>query len=392
MNKHAALAALLTCAMGLPMMVFYALGVLGPQLIAELGIDREQLGWLTTSAFGLAALLSPWAGALVQRIGSRNGLLALFLLVALSFSLMAVLPGFSGVVIALLFCGVAQALANPATNQAIALAEDAPKASLVGLKQAGVQVSALIAGLALPPLSAWLGWRLALACWVPLALLLALLVPLQIAAPPAGPRPAMRLAKANGWLLRLMAIQGCAGLCLSAFITFFGVYANSLGVDAASIGLMVSAFGVMGILSRLLLTPLGAGLKDETVLLGGLFIFALGTVVVMQQAAPQRHWPLWAAVVGMGLSLVASNAVAMSMLLREPRFGGAASSAGLLSLGFFGGIAIGPPLFGALLRQPGGFSAAWSLLIFALCVGAVLCRSLYRARRSQELSSHAGTA
>ena len=92
MKKHSALAALLTCAMGLPMMIFYALGVLGPQLIADLGIDREHLGWLTTSAFGLAALLSPWAGALVARIGSRNGLLALFLLVALSFSLMAVLP------------------------------------------------------------------------------------------------------------------------------------------------------------------------------------------------------------------------------------------------------------------------------------------------------------
>lgn len=154
MSKHAPLAVLLICAMGLPMMVFYALGVLGPQLIAELGIGRDQLGWLTTSAFGLAAVLSPWAGTLVQRIGSRAGLMALFLLVALSFSLMAVLPGFTGVVIALLFCGIAQALANPATNQAIALTANAPKATLVGLKQAGVQASALIAGLALPPLSA----------------------------------------------------------------------------------------------------------------------------------------------------------------------------------------------------------------------------------------------
>lgn len=392
MSKHAPLAVLLICAMGLPMMVFYALGVLGPQLIAELGIGRDQLGWLTTSAFGLAAVLSPWAGTLVQRIGSRAGLMALFLLVALSFSLMAVLPGFTGVVIALLFCGIAQALANPATNQAIALTANAPKATLVGLKQAGVQASALIAGLALPPLSAWLGWRLALACWVPLAVLLALLVPLRIPPPAAGPKPPLRLFRTNGWLLRLMAIQGCAGLCLSGFISYFGVYANSLGVDPAAIGLMVSVFGLMGILSRLLLTPLAAGLKDETVLLGGLFLFALVTLLVMQQATAGRHWPLWAGVSGMGLSLVASNAVAMSMLLREPRFGAAASSAGMLSLGFFGGIALGPPLFGLLLRQPGGFSAAWSLLLFALCAGAVLCRSLYRARRAEEACKHAGTA
>jgi len=392
MRPYAALAALLTCAMGLPMMVFYALGVLGPQLIADLGIDREHLGWLTTSAFGLAALLSPWAGALVARIGSRNGLLALFLLVALSFSLMAVLPGFVGVVVALSFCGVAQALANPATNQAIAHTAGAPKAALVGLKQAGVQLSALITGLALPALSAALGWRLALACWVPLALLLALWVPGRVAAPAAGPRPPLRLAPANGWLLRLMAIQACAGLCLSSFITFFGVYASSLGVSAGSIGLMVSCFGLMGIFSRLLLTPLGSRLRDETMLLGGLFLFGLLTLLVMQQASSTNHLPLWLGVIGMGLSLVASNAVAMSTLLRDARFGGVASSAGMLSLGFFGGIAVGPPVFGVLLRQPGGFAAAWTLLLFALCLGAILCRNLYRARRTEESHPHAGTA
>ncbi|MFS0825769.1 MFS transporter [Pseudomonas phoenicis] len=392
MNRHLPLAALLTCAMGLPMMVFYALGILGPQLVADLGIAREHLGWLTTSAFGLAALLSPWAGTWVQRIGSRRGLLALFLLVALSFGLLAVLPGFAGVVVALLFCGVAQALANPATNQAIAQASEAPKATLVGIKQAGVQVSALLAGLLLPSLSGWLGWRMALACWAPLALLLAAWVMLRLPTAAQTAKPSLRLSAPNGWLRRLMAIQACAGLCLSAFITFFGVYASSLGVSAASIGLMVSTFGVMGIASRLLLTPLGARLADETVLLGGLFLLGLGTLLVMQQATPLRHWPLWFAVIGMGLTLVASNAVAMGMLLREPAFGGVASSAGMLSLGFFGGIALGPPLFGAMLRQPGGFAAAWLLLLAALCLGAGLCRSLYRARRHGGAPSHAGHA
>ncbi|XOT97752.1 MFS transporter, partial [Alcaligenes pakistanensis] len=114
------LAGLMTLAMGMPMMVFYAIGVLGPQIIQDLGISREQLGWLTTSTFGLAALLSPWAGALVQRMGNRHGLFLLFLLVAMSFSLIAVLPGFWGVLTALLLCGLAQSLANPVTNQAIA--------------------------------------------------------------------------------------------------------------------------------------------------------------------------------------------------------------------------------------------------------------------------------
>jgi len=175
MNKSpAALTSLLTLAMGMPMMVFYAIGVLGPQMVAELGIPQKYLGWLTTSTFGLAALLSPWAGAWVQRIGSRGGLVALFVLVGLSFTLIRLLPGFGGIVVALLFCGVAQALANPATNQAIAqTVPPARKAAIVGFKQSGVQASALIAGLVLPVLSVWLGWRGAFAIWVPLAALLA---------------------------------------------------------------------------------------------------------------------------------------------------------------------------------------------------------------------------
>nr|WP_240378709.1 MFS transporter [Alcaligenes sp. HPC1271] len=145
------LASLMTLAMGMPMMVFYAIGVLGPQIIQDLGISREQLGWLTTSTFGLAALLSPWAGALVQRMGNRHGLFLLFLLVAMSFSLIAVLPGFWGVLTALLLCGLAQSLANPVTNQAIAqLVPAERKAGLVGIKQSGVQASALLAGLVLP--------------------------------------------------------------------------------------------------------------------------------------------------------------------------------------------------------------------------------------------------
>jgi len=167
MNKSpAALTSLLTLAMGMPMMVFYAIGVLGPQMVADLDIPREYLGWLTTSTFGLAALLSPWAGAWVQRIDRRGGLAALFVLVGLSFTLIRLLQGFGGIVTALLFCGVAQALANPATNQAIAqTVAPARKAAIVGFKQSGVQV--------LPGLAAWLGWRDAFAVWVPLAGLLA---------------------------------------------------------------------------------------------------------------------------------------------------------------------------------------------------------------------------
>ena len=100
----------LTGAMALPMLIFYAIGTLGPFLVADLGIAPGWLGYLTMSAFGFAALLSLWAGALVNRLGSRRSLVLLALSAALAYGLIAVLPGFVGVVLAVAFCGVAQAL------------------------------------------------------------------------------------------------------------------------------------------------------------------------------------------------------------------------------------------------------------------------------------------
>lgn len=380
----AGLTTLLVFAMGMPMMIFYAIGILGPYLINDLKISYQQLGWLTASTFGLAAFLSPWAGALVQQVGTRNSLIGIFLLVGLSFSLTAVLPGFTGLVAALLFCGIAQAIANPATNQAIAESIPASRKSvIVGLKQSGVQASALMAGLLLPSMTSALSWRGSLAIWAPYSLLMALLVTQWVPAKPIHTRSnySFQVCTPNIRLTILTSIQFCTGLVLSSFITFFGLYANQLGASATQIGTMVSSFGLMGILSRVVLTPIGNKLKDETVLLGSLFLLAGLALLIMRQANEQRHWPLWVGVLGMGLTLVATNAIAMSMLLRDREFGTAAESAGILSAGFFLGFAISPPTFGCLLANTDGFEVTLLGLISILALGGSLCLLLVSMRR-----------
>ncbi|EPL10676.1 putative ABC transporter, partial [Pseudomonas sp. CF161] len=95
----------LTAAMALPMLIFYAVGTLGPLLVADLGVPTHWLGWLIMSAFGFAALLSLWAGPLVNRLGTRRALAWLFWATAGAYALLASLPGFAGVVLALAVCG-----------------------------------------------------------------------------------------------------------------------------------------------------------------------------------------------------------------------------------------------------------------------------------------------
>jgi biotin transporter BioY len=52
----------------------------------------------------------------------------------------------------------------------------------------------------------------------------------------------------------------------------------------------------------------------------------------------------------------------------------------MLSAGFFGGFAFGPPAFGWLLVRTDDFMAAWLSLAAILAVGALLCFVLLNMR------------
>jgi len=374
---------LLTSAMALPMLIFYAVGTLGPYLIADLSVEPSALGYLTMSAFGFAALLSLWAGALVNRLGSRHSLMVLFCVSALAYGLIGIVPGFWGLASALAVCGIAQAIANPATNLLIAESV-APqqKAAVVGLKQAGVQISALVAGLLLPGIAQLFGWRVALLSVVPVAVLLVFSVSLIAPGNIGTSKPmSFALKRPSRVLSLLMTVQLCAGMALSSYVTFLGLYSTAQGMSAVLAGGLVAVFGVMGILARVLLTPLGGRMRDESLLLFVLLLLAALAVWFTSQATDQRLWALWLGSIGMGATAVATNAIAMSMLLRDPAFGAPAVASGMLSVGFFSGFAVGPPLFGLLIRAGVGFDVAWNGVIAVLLMGCVVCVVLYKIRR-----------
>ena len=157
-------------AMTLPMLILYTTSTLGPLLSQDLQFESELLGYLVMSSFGLAAVLSLCAGTIVDSIGSRSVLLVLFYAVAAAFALIALAENFYGLVVAAAICGIAQALANPVTNLLITQQiQPEKKARVVGLKQSGVQLAALLAGLVLPAIAIHYGWRTAFCIVVPVA-------------------------------------------------------------------------------------------------------------------------------------------------------------------------------------------------------------------------------
>lgn len=373
----------LLLAMSLPMLVLYAISTLGLLLSQDLDFNPGWLGYLIMSSFGLASLLSLWAGALVDKIGSRYALIGLFAVIALAFTLMISVHGFIGLVAAAGMCGIAQALANPVTN--LLIAEQVPakkKAGVVGIKQSGVQLAALFAGLVLPSLALAYGWRPAFGLIIPLALLLAIssswVTPKEHHAKGAK----FKVARPNALLQRLMGIQFCVGIALSAFVTFLPTFASQQAMPLAIAGSLIAVFGVMGIVSRIVLTPLGAKLKEEAYLLLILIVITAIAIAVTMQATIESHWRLWAGAIGVGLTAVGTNAIAMSMLIRDDRFGAVTKASGLVSVAFFGGFALGPPSY-ASLQASLGATMAWSTLIGVLLIGCLVALSLAYARRRQ---------
>ncbi|MFI5492395.1 MFS transporter [Actinoplanes sp. NPDC051859] len=374
--------AVATAAMAASMLVLYAASALAPLLAADLHLDRAAVGLLITTTFAVAAAVSLVAGHLVDRTGPRRALLVLGATVAAALIAASFADAYAGLVVALAVAGVAQALANPATNVLIAGVVPAPRrGTAIGVKQSGVQLAAFAAGAGLPMLGAAVGWQAALrwAALVPLVLLVAVvwLVPRDTPAPSGGSW--WRWSRPSPWLARLMGYSLLLGTGLSAVNTYLPLYAvQGLGLGAGAAGAVLAVFGVSGLLARVGWTRYADRMPDVTVALRWLSLAAAGFAVLVCLAAPV--WPhlIWLGALGIGGSATAANAVSMLAVVR--RGGATGHASGLVSLGFFGGFVIGPALFG-LLADAGGYGPAWLTVavIFAAAAGVGL---LVTERRS----------
>ncbi len=371
----------LLLAMALPMLILYASSTLGLILSKALDFPLAWLGYIVMSSFGLASVLSLWAGQIVNRIGSRIGLISLFVIIALAFMLMITAQSINGLLAAAALCGITQALANPVTNLLITeQVAPAKRAGVIGLKQSGVQVSALVAGFILPGVALHYGWQIALGLIIPVALLLALTTPLIAPKKIPAPPKSFLLPLPNSLLAGLMSVQFCVGLGLSAFVTFLPSFASHQGLSHALAGSLIAVFGAMGIVSRIVLTPLGAKMRDESYLLLGLCFIAAISVAVTMQANPYNQWPLWAGAIGVGLTAVATNAIAMSMLVRDNSFGVVAVASGFVSVAFFGGFATGAPLYSYVTHFNSPFPLGWLSVIGVFLIACRLAIGLASVR------------
>lgn len=354
---------------GVPLFLTGTLAVL---LRADLGFDEAQLGTAFTLFFLVGAVTSVPGGALSERLGPRRAMLAGGLGTVLALlGIATVATDFARFLGLLLFAGVMNGLAQPATNLAIAQGVPALRHGLAfGLKQSAGPATTLLAGLAVPVVL-HVGWRWAFAGGALLWVLVLLVLP----APTAG-RPRPRVPRRGrvgdvpmGTLVVLAAgaaLAMAAAACLSAFLVSAAV-ADGMGLGAA--GLLFAAGSVVSILVRITAGWLadrrdGRHLYVVTSMLamgaGGYALLALGGSPALLVLGT-----LLAFGAGWGWTGLHNFAVVRASP-RAPAVATAVTQTGIL----LGGV-MGPFLFGQVVVRS-GYDLAWSGAAAASLAAAVL--------------------
>ncbi|NRA55923.1 MAG: MFS transporter [Gammaproteobacteria bacterium] len=341
------LSVLLVVVMALPVLILYAVGALATYMVADSILDTKMLSGFTLSAFGVAAILSLKAGKWVKSIGVKRSLYLHFVAVAVGFFCLVRSDSFILMIVSVAICGISLAMSNPLTNQIIILqVPTKSKAAMVGFKQAGVQMSALVAGMIFPLLAQQWGWRTAFSCVIPVSIIMLIVAFLfDWETTKTSAAKVVRQAKFNSHIGTLMMMQACAGLFLAPFITFVPSFAVEQGMSVDDAAFLITVFGLMGIFSRMFMTSLSTKFDSEAGLILVLIIIAATAVILTFTATEATIWQIYAGVIGVGATIVATNALAMAMIMRHDCFGDVPYASGLVSAAFFTGLALGPLLF-----------------------------------------------
>lgn len=374
---RAAFASLLALGMMVASIWVYIFGAVAPFWLAEFGMSRTQLGMMTMLLFAVGAFGSLAAGRLVDLVDDRRLFIGIFAAAALTTLVIALAPNLWWLYCASAVGGLVMAAGNPTTNKLIArLVPLSRQGGVMGVKQAGVQGGVLFAGV-LPPLALAVGWRMAVASTFLLHLI--------------GAGAAMRLLPerariqatvgARVWpvkenVYRIAAYAFFMGSGVAIIYTYFPLFAfESIGIPITTVGAMVAAGGVAGIVARLGWGKVAEHLPDFSILLLLIAVISLiSTGLTWGAGDVGAAWMLWLAVVGFGVSASAWNVVGMLAVVAESEVNEVGVASGVVQFGFYGGFILSPIAFGYSVDQTGTYTWGWLgvAIVFLASVGLTL--------------------
>lgn len=364
-------------------------GALAVQIRAELGFGQTGLGIAVAAFFGAAALTSAVAGRFAEHLGPTTAMRAAALLAGVAMVAVAALArSLPVLLVCLAVGGVANALAQPATNLYLARrVRSARQGIAFGVKQSAIPASTLLGGAAVPLVALTIGWRWAFVGAGAVSTVLAAARPTEATEGPLSPkRPDAAGRGAVDTSLRPLVVLavGC-GLGAAAAGTL-GSFLVSAAVDAGlgegEAGVLAAGCGLAGILTRI-----GAGgLADRRSgrhLAAVARMLALGAVGYLLLATTRPGLLIVGALLGYCLGWGWPGLFNMAIVRNNPAAPGAAS--GITQTGTYTGAVLGPLLFG-IAAEHASYGVAWTgTAITSLAAAGVVVvgRRLLRADRER---------
>ncbi|MBO1077189.1 MFS transporter [Roseomonas marmotae] len=356
------------------------LPVLAPAAAAGLGVPARLIGWQVALVYAVAALSSALVGRPLQHWGpARCTQVALF---CSGLGCAAVAAGRLWLIaVGSVLLGFSYGLMNPAATQLLnRLAPPARRNLIFSIKQSGVPLGGVLAGLSLPGLALLIGWRGAALGLAGLLVLTALgmqafrgwdadratISPGGTGGAPRGRIPGLLALSVAGALFAAMQLS------LSSFTVTMLV--EEFGWSAVAAGSAAAGVQATGAVARVLWALLADRWRSGplVLMLTGL---GAGGAALMIPLANAQDWPaalLLLLLCALGACALGWNGV---MVAEAARLGGpqrAGEAVGIVLAATFCGVVLGPSALSLIVPAVGSYSGAFALLALSPLAGAGL--------------------
>lgn len=372
--------------------------ILAPAMSEDFGWSGSTIGYLTASN-SLGGLMILVAGsAMLKQIGGMRTL-QLTLLIGAACMAWLLIPSLAIALIACLFMGLSGGAANPAGSEVLQKYSPPGKRNLMfSIKQAGVPLGGVIAGLLVPLLVVLTGWRIAL-FFCALIVLLPTMMTWRLSAsldetpdkkdhffhfPTLESLRTLTVPLAslrhNSGLMKISVVGSLFAIAQSCWFTFTVIYlVDQLGYPLALAGMVFAIMQAGGVIGRIVLGWLSDYLRSANITLTIAAVFSAVTTALL--GLTSADWPLWSVITlafVAGCSAASWNGVQIAEVARRspPQMISETSAGSSILVNLMNMVA--PTLFAAFVAVSGRYDYAF---IFAGACSLLVLVCLPRERR-----------
>jgi MFS family permease len=366
----------------------YSFPAVAPAVARDLGIDGALVGFFISTVYGVGIISALFSPGFVHRYGAVRVSQAV-LVSTLAMLLSAAAGSVLSIALGAVLMGLAYGAAAPSSTHL--LVPRTPKGALnlvLSLRQIGVPLGGVLAGLLVPPLTLAYGWRTALLLeMIPVAALMLLLqIPRRswdagrdpgraiVNANLLAPLGLLRTGPPNGTAIRRLALVSFvySGLQL-CFIAFMTVHLTTkAGFTLVQAGQALAIYQVGGAVSR----PIWGVIADRWLaarwLLAIQGVIACGAAVLAGRFGADWPHALILAVCATG-GATASGFTGIAYA-EWARIGGdkRTEATGLGASAMFAGVLVLPSVMSVIITAQGSYEGAYTLMGALALVAAVL--------------------